>query len=53
MEQSEQHFLNKIFSGSGITAEELKHIVPKYKKVHFAKNDYLLLEGQVEKKIGS
>ncbi len=46
----EQHFLNKIFASSGITAEELKTIIPKYKKVTFNKSDYLLREGQIEKK---
>ncbi len=44
------HFLNKIFEGSGITKEELKSILSKYKQVTFSKNDYLLQEGQVEKK---
>jgi CRP-like cAMP-binding protein len=44
------HFLNKVFASSGITQEELKVIIPKYKEVTFEKNDYLLQEGQVEKK---
>ena len=50
MENTNTHFLNKIFEASGITKEELKVIIPKYKKVKFEKNDYLLKEGQVEKK---
>jgi len=49
-ETTEEHFLNKVFASSGITQEELKIILPKYKKVKFSKNDYLLKEGQVEKK---
>ncbi len=52
MENTNTHFLNKIFEASGITKEELKVIIPKYKKVKFEKNDYLLKEGQVEKNIG-
>ena len=49
-ETSEKHFLEKVFSSSGITKEELKLIIPRYKEVRFNKNDYLLKEGQVEKK---
>ncbi len=49
-ETSEQHFLHKIFASSGITKEELALIIPRYKEVKFDKNDYLLKEGQVEKK---
>ena len=49
-ETTEQHFLNKVFASSGITLEELKIIIPKYKQVNIDKNDYLLKEGQVEKK---
>jgi len=49
-ETTEQHFLNKVFASSGITQEELKTIIPKYKQVTINKNDYLLKEGQVEKK---
>ena len=44
------HFLTKVFASSGITDEELKSIIPKYKKVSFSKNDFLLEQGQVEKK---
>jgi len=47
---TEVHFLNKVFASSGITQEELNLIIPRYKKVSFEKNDYLLTEGQVEKK---
>ncbi len=49
-ENLDQHFLNKVFEASGITKEELKVIIPKYKEIKFDKNDYLLKEGQVEKK---
>jgi CRP-like cAMP-binding protein len=49
-ETTEQHFLHKIFASSGITKEELSLIVPRYREVKFDKNDYLLKEGQVEKK---
>ena len=49
-ENLDQHFLNKVFEGSGITKDELKVILPKYKEVKFNKNDYLLQEGQIEKK---
>jgi len=45
-----QHFLNTVFASSGITQLELKSIIPRYKKINFDKNDYLLKEGQVEKK---
>ena len=47
---TEDHFLHKVFASSGITQDELKIILPKYNKVTFEKNDYLLKEGQVEKK---
>ncbi len=50
IEMTEQHFLDKVFASSGITKEELKLIIPRYKEVTFNKNDYLLKEGQVEKK---
>jgi CRP-like cAMP-binding protein len=46
----ESHFLSQIFSSNGITKEELKIILPKYKKVTVSKNDYLLNQGTVEKK---
>jgi len=49
-ETTQQHFLNNVFASSGITKDELQVILPKYKQVTFAKNDYLLKEGQVEKK---
>ncbi|WP_035805899.1 Crp/Fnr family transcriptional regulator [Lunatimonas lonarensis] len=45
----EEHFLNKVFASSGITKDELKEIIPRYKQVTFQNNDYLLKEGQVEK----
>ena len=47
---NETHFLNKVFQSSGITIDELEKIIPKYKQINFTKNDYLLNEGQVEKK---
>ena len=46
----ENHFLDTVFASSGITKEELKIILPKYNQVTFNKNDYLLKEGQIEKK---
>ena len=46
----ESHFLSQIFSSNGITKEELKIILPMYKKVTISKNDYLLNQGTVEKK---
>lgn len=46
----ENHFLDIVFASSGITKEELKIILPKYNQVTFNKNDYLLKEGQIEKK---
>ncbi len=49
-ETVQQHFLNKVFASSGITQDELRVIIPKYKEVTFSKNHYLLKEGQVEKK---
>jgi CRP-like cAMP-binding protein len=49
-ETIETHFLNKVFASSGITQDELKAIIPKYKEVKFFKNDFLLTQGQVEKK---
>ncbi len=45
-----EHFLNKVFASSGITSAELEIIIPKYKEIHFAKNEYLLQEATVEKK---
>lgn len=44
------HFLNSVFEASGITKEELAVIIPKYRQVNFCRNDFLLKEGQVEKK---
>lgn len=49
-ENLDQHFLNNVFRASGITKDELSLIIPKYKQVTFTKNDYLLKEGQIEKK---
>jgi CRP-like cAMP-binding protein len=47
---TEEHFLHKVFAASGITQDELKVIIPKYRQVAFEKNDYLLKDGQIEKK---
>lgn len=44
------HFLYKVFANSGITQAELDVILPKYNQITFEKNEYLLKEGQVEKK---
>lgn len=49
-EKPEQHFLTKVFASSGITQQELDLIIPKYRKVTFEKSDFLLQEGEVEKK---
>ncbi|WP_298305547.1 Crp/Fnr family transcriptional regulator [Flavobacterium sp.] len=46
----ESHFLSQILASNGITKEELKIILPKYKKVTISKNDYLLNQGTIEKK---
>jgi CRP-like cAMP-binding protein len=45
---STEHFLKKVFASSDITEEEFELIASKYKQVKFAKNDYLLMEGEVE-----
>ncbi len=50
MNQRNEHFLSSVFNSSGITKQELEQIIPKYQKVEFKKNDFLLKEGQVEKK---
>jgi CRP-like cAMP-binding protein len=49
-EKPEQHFLTKVFASSGITQQELDFILPKYRKVTFEKSDFLLQEGEIEKK---
>lgn len=45
-----EHFLKKVFASSDITEEEFDLIASKYNQVTFSKNDYLLMEGQVESK---
>lgn len=50
IETIEGHFLEKVFASSGITKEELKLIIPRYKQITFKKNEYLLKQGLVEKK---
>ncbi|WP_298140531.1 Crp/Fnr family transcriptional regulator [Flavobacterium sp.] len=47
---AESNFLSEIFASSGITKDEIKKILSKYKQVTIAKNDYLLNQGTVEKK---
>lgn len=43
-----EHFLKNIFSPTTFSESELKIIIPKFKKVSFSKNDYLLKEGIIE-----
>lgn len=42
------HFLNHIFSPADFTENELALILPKFTRVVFAKNDFLLKEGKTE-----
>jgi len=44
----EPHFLNHVFKADEFSVEELENIIPKFKKVVFSKNDYLLEEGKTE-----
>lgn len=44
----DDHFLKEIFSPADFKEDELKLIIPKFKKVEFAKNDFLLQEGKTE-----
>ncbi|WP_036153163.1 Crp/Fnr family transcriptional regulator [Maribacter forsetii] len=44
----DQHFLKHIFSPTTFSESELKIIIPKFKKVSFSKNDFLLKEGKTE-----
>ena len=44
---AEEHFLHKVFAQSELTQQELKVIVPLYKRVEYAKNEFLLLEGNL------
>ncbi|MBK6267160.1 Crp/Fnr family transcriptional regulator [Marivirga sp. S37H4] len=44
---NEKHFLTNIFNDQQFKKEELEIILPKYKKVDFLKNDFLLNEGKV------
>lgn len=41
------HFLTHVFTGQQFTREELEMIIPKFKRVEFAKNDFLLTEGKI------
>ncbi|CAM4084161.1 Crp/Fnr family transcriptional regulator [Zobellia roscoffensis] len=45
---SPDHFLNNIFTPSNFSDEELATIIPKFKKVTFSKNDFILEEGKTE-----
>ncbi|CAM3581462.1 Crp/Fnr family transcriptional regulator [Zobellia roscoffensis] len=45
---SQDHFLNNIFTPSNFSDEELATIIPKFKKVTFSKNDFILEEGKTE-----
>lgn len=42
------HFLTSIFSPTDFTESELALIIPPFKPVTFAKNEYLLKEGKIE-----
>jgi CRP-like cAMP-binding protein len=44
----ENEFLKTIFSEKEFSADELSTILPNFKKVEFAKNEYLLREGKTE-----
>ncbi|ANF49167.1 Crp/Fnr family transcriptional regulator [Chryseobacterium glaciei] len=44
----EKEFLKTIFSENDFKEDELSMILPKFKKVKFIKNDFLLQEGQTE-----
>jgi CRP-like cAMP-binding protein len=44
----DNHFLKAIFSPSDFKEDELALIIHKFKKVEFAKNDFLLQEGKTE-----
>ncbi len=43
-----EHFLNTIFNPADFKENELALIIPKFKPVKFAKNDFLLREGKME-----
>jgi hypothetical protein len=42
------HFLNTIFTPNDFKAAELEAILPAFKQLKFAKNDFLLQEGKTE-----
>ncbi len=42
------HFLNTIFTPDDFKAAELEAILPSFKQLKFAKNDFLLQEGKTE-----
>jgi CRP-like cAMP-binding protein len=41
------HFLTKIFNPQNFSSEDLEKVLAQYEKVEFAKNDYLIQEGQI------
>jgi CRP-like cAMP-binding protein len=47
MEATANHFLNHVFKTPDFTKEELDIIIPKFEKVEFSRNDFLLTEGKV------
>ena len=41
------HFLESIFPSVNFNPEDLEKILSQYKKIEFAKNDYLIQEGSI------
>jgi CRP-like cAMP-binding protein len=44
----DEHFLKTIFVSTDYKASDIEWILPKFKQVKFAKNDFLLREGKTE-----
>lgn len=42
----EKHFLTNVFKEGQFTPQELEQIIPQFREVTFAKNDFLLAEGK-------
>jgi CRP-like cAMP-binding protein len=42
---NKNHFLNSIFNDKNFNSEDLEKIFSQYKRIEFAKNDYLINEG--------
>ncbi|WP_346318721.1 Crp/Fnr family transcriptional regulator [Chitinophaga sp. YIM B06452] len=42
----EKHFLTNVFKEGLFTLQELEQIIPQFREVSFAKNDFLLAEGK-------